>query len=333
MVLPPYAMRVPLRPSVAPLLWALVSPLACTDCERSGPEVAPKAGAAPLFPRVALPGDALRGLSGLTPAPPGAGFTFLSVAERLHHLIPIRLEPGGVETLPPRPIVGVDADLDVEGLAFIDDATLVFATEADHEREAEQMLFARWSARDGAEVFRVVEFDYDPWGIVPDRNRGLEGICATDRHIVAASEMVGEEGRHRWSPVATFDRIEEAWTPFRVFLTSDTGKLSGLSCRPVGDEIEVTAIERHFDLLHVVRFRLAPSGGDVQARTVADLRPGFTETPPNFEGFASLDRRIHFLITDNDWRGVRGPTELIRWIDPEADLAPAAPRPAPAALR
>jgi hypothetical protein len=99
-------------------------------------------------------------------------------------------------------------------------------------------------------------------------------------------------------------------------LTSDTGKLSGLACERVGGALEVTAIERHFDLLHVVRFQLDGTGGDVRARTIDDLRPGFSETPPNFEGIERAAPGIYFLITDNDWRGVRGPTEIIRWEEP-----------------
>jgi hypothetical protein len=235
-------------------------------------------------------------------------------------VIPIRVGSGGWTAERPIPIDGVDADLDVEGLAFIDDQTLVFATEADYARDSEKVLFARF-ARSEVSVFRLVEFDYEAYGLIPARNRGLEGICVAGDQIVAASEMVGEVGAHRWSPVATYDLVEEAWTPYRVFATSDTGKLSGLTCERVDGELEVTAIERHFDLLHVVRFRLDGTGGDVQAEVIGDLRPGFAETPPNFEGIEQAGPGVYFLITDNDWRGVRGPTEVIRWEEPAAPPA------------
>lgn len=284
----------------------------CVDCGQRAPD--PEPTHANLIERIALPGAKLRGLSGLA-RPPGGSDTFYAVAERLHHLVPVKIDAGGIAAGSPIPLEGVDADLDVEGLAFIDDRTLVLATEADHARESEKVLFARFAPH-GAQVIRLVAFDYQAWGLIPARNRGLEGICATGRHVVAASEMVDEQAGHRWSPVATYDLSEEAWTPYRVFLTSDTGKLSGLACERVGGALEVTAIERHFDLLHVVRFQLDGTGGDVRARTIDDLRPGFSETPPNFEGIERAAPGIYFLITDNDWRGVRGPTEIIRWEEP-----------------
>lgn len=301
-------------------LFALVATARC-DC--GGPP--PNAERADLIERIALPGEALRGLSGLTriPGGDGTGPSFLAVSERTHHLIPIAVTADGPRAHDPLPILDVDPDLDLEGLAFSDAETLVFATEADYERNAEKVLFARWEG-DRAEVFRVIEFDYDPWGLVPTRNRGLEGICVTGRAIVAASEMVDATEGRRWSPVAVFDLEEEAWTPYRVFLTSETGKLSGLACLERDGGIEVTAIERHFDLLHVVRFDLRGAGGDVQASVQADLRPGFDETPPNFEGLERQAPGVYFLITDNDWRGVRGPTEMIRWEEPAE-----APHPGP----
>lgn len=281
----------------------------CVDCGQ--PPEAEVPAVVPPIERTALPGDALRGLSGLA-RPPSGGDTYYAVAERLHHVVPLHVGTDGWVARRPIPMRGVDAELDVEGLAFIDDETLVLATEADHARDSEKVLFARWTPREVI-VFRLVEFDYEAWGLVPARNRGLEGICAAGDQIVAASEMVGQLGAHRWSPVATYDLAEEAWTPYRVFATSDTGKLSGLTCERVDGGLEVTAIERHFDLLHVVRFRLDGRGGDVQAEIIGDLRPGFAQTPPNFEGIERAGPGVYFLITDNDWRGVRGPTEMIRW--------------------
>jgi len=284
---------------------------ACTGCDE--PRTSTPSSLRPPIQRVALPGDALRGLSGLTRAPSTLDADFLSVAERRHHLIPIRVTREGFESGTPIPVRGVDPDLDLEGLALIDDEHLVFATEADFARTSEKVLFAGWHGRE-VRVEETVSFDYDPWGLVPTRNRGLEGLCVAGDVLAAASEMVAQEQGRRWSPVAVYDRAEGQWTPYRVFLTSDTGKLSGLACEADSTGgLTVTAIERHFDLLHLVRFRLEGPGGDVEAHVLDDLRPGFAETPPNFEGLERSGTGVFYLITDNDWRGVRGPTEMIWW--------------------
>jgi len=317
------ACRARVRRALIPLASSVVSAVGCADCggsDRRDPSL-------PAVERVPLPGSALRGLSGLTRSPEGADPTFLAVAERRRHVVPIRVDGEEIVALTPRRVKGVAEGLDLEGLAFVDDETIVFATEADYARTAERLLFARYaeSAREGSasdpngddiEVIRTLEFDYDAWGIVPVRNRGLEGICVAAGRVVTASEMVAEARGRRWSPLGVLHPTEEAWTPYRIFLSSDTGKLSGLSCRATADGIEVTAIERHFDVLRIVRFRLDGRGGDIDVRVLADLRPRFDETPPNFEGLESATPGVYFLITDNDWRGVRGPTEMIRWEAP-----------------
>lgn len=265
--------------------------------------------------RIALPGEPLRGLSGLARVP-GEPDRFFSVAERLHHVIPVRLEAGGqLRSEAPIPVEGVDADLDLEGLAFLGPRSLVFATEADKARNQEWLLFAEWED-DSIRVKRRSPFSYGPWGLVPVRNMGLEGVCAVPGTVVAASEMVGAAGSQRWSPVGAYDLEHDRWRAFRIHLTSDTGKISALTCTRTVDGITVTAIERHFDLLHVVRFVVPDAGGeadvvDVVPTVLADLRPRFHETPPNFEGIEQIAPGRFVLITDNDWRGVRGPTEVV----------------------
>lgn len=280
--------------------------------------------------RHALPGEDLRGMSGLSRVP-GARDRFLSVAERLHHVIPVQLGPDDrLVTGSPIRVVGVDRALDLEGLAFLDAGSLVFATEADRPRTHEFLLFADMED-DRIEVTDRVPFSYAPWGIVPSRNRGLEGVCAAGGRVVGVSEMVEGDGPNRWSPLGIYHPETGRWRNFRVALTSDTGKLSGLSCASMPGGIRVTAIERHFDLLHVVRFTIPRRGGEneverLKPRVLADLRPRFQETPPNFEGLEAAGPGRFLLITDNDWRGVRGPTEMIFFEEPGSVLArPGAP--------
>ncbi|NJK89115.1 MAG: esterase-like activity of phytase family protein [Myxococcales bacterium] len=269
-----------------------------------------------LITRVALPDPVLRGMSGLTRAPSGRPYDYLAVAERLHHLIPIRVHEGTFEALAPLPIRGVEASIDLEGVASLEDGRLAFSTEEDRSRDVDYVMLAELHD-DHAEVVRRIALPYETWGLRPERNRGLEGLCGSSGRIVVASEMVVEspDGSRR-SPVAVLDLATERWTPGSIRLTSDTGKISGLACSDAAGGLTVTAIERHFDRLHLVQFDVGDDGQVSGARLLADLRPRFSETPPNFEGIERIGDNAFLLVTDNDWRGVRGPTELIRWDAP-----------------
>ncbi len=299
-------------------LGVVFAGLVAAGCTSKAP-AGPRPASVPRISRIALPGDALRGLSGLTKAPKGAPYDYLSVAERLHHLIPIHTSTSGVRASDPIPVEGVDPSLDLEGLAFTDDGRLIFSTEADRARSSDHILFAEIGAGK-ATILRSLEFPYEPWGITPDRNRGLEGVCQVGGTIVAASEMVREDDGRRWSPVGLHDP-EHGWIPYKVYLTSGTGKISGLDCVRDGPTLVVDAIERHFDVLFLVRFRLEPDAKTASVERLGDLRPGFDATPPNFEGLARRPSGGWVMITDNDWRGVRGPTEVIRWAVPGAPPA------------
>lgn len=300
-------------------LWAVCAlGLSTGACREGGWTGAPRSAGpdrGPWVHRHPLPGDALRGLSGLA-REPGPSGRFMTVAERLHHVVPVELgEDGALKSGPPIRVEGVDPELDLEGLTFLSDGRLVFATEADRKRTHEWLLFAR---REGDKIWIEdrVPFTYAPWNITPVRNKGLEGVCASSDQVVGVSEMVESEASRRWSPLGVYRIQDNTWRHFRVYLSSSSGKLSGLTCRSIPGGVEVTAIERHFDLLLVVRFvvpdtETAETVPALVPTVLANLRPRFKETPPNFEGLERVAGGQFLMITDNDWRGVRGPTELI----------------------
>jgi hypothetical protein len=95
-----------------------------------------------------------------------------------------------------------------------------------------------------------------------------------------------------------------------------------------GGAIDVLAIERHFDVAHLIRFALPgpdaaptapvttpasrelPPPAAIEPVLVADLAP-LIQDRENFEGLVWDGERAIALITDNDWAGVSGPNLLV----------------------
>ena len=135
--------------------------------------------------------------------------------------------------------------------------------------------------------------------------------------------MQAADGR-RVTPLARIDPSTGSAAAYRLALTSETGKISGLDCRARGGVIEAIAVERHFEVSRLLAFTL-PEGGSalekqekddkpIEPRVIADLA-GFTNGGKrNFEGVVWIDERRAALIVDNQYRGVTGPNEIV-WID------------------
>jgi hypothetical protein len=283
--------------------------------------------------RVPLPSPELRGVSGLARVPGTIRpLQFLAVPERGEKVVPIMVEESRVLSGLPVPIHGVPPDTDLEGIAFYlpesDPTRLVFATEARHDRSTDLLLLAEM-VPGAVKVRGQLRFEYAALGVKPEPNRGLEGVCVANRRLITVSEMVAErEGGGRAAPLGVYDLDAERWRYHWVQLTTDRGKLSGLTCAAEGPRIAVTAIERHFDVLVVVRFQVGDDSPSlVPSQRWSDLRPRFRRSPPNFEGIERLDARSFLLVTDNDYGGVSGPTEVIRFDSP---APPPSPRPAKA---
>jgi hypothetical protein len=317
------------RRAVATGLLACVA--ACQG--RGAPDDTPGKSAPPAAPAVpadvaVIEMDDVSGLSGL--ALDGRGGLWM-VPERKDVLIE---RPAGAGT-PPRawPITGApDEDLDFESLAWLGttaDGRERFAvgTEAICDRNAHVVLVVE---RQG-EGFRVVEtirLALDLWpGTTCEDGHGIEGLCAApgpqgETYLVAAiehPEVDAQKRRHAPAAVLALapGQAERTWTPYRVALTSETGKLSALDCRlaPAGG-IEAWGIERHFETSRLVRFTVpAPGAGQAPGAmivpTVAmDISAYTSGGTRNFEGLAVADGRMHVLV-DNHWRTITGPNEIL----------------------
>ena len=273
--------------------------------------------------RIAIDAPGVTGLSDLTTDGEGR---LWAVAERARKLV--RMQPDGRS---PRVVAleGVPGGRDVEGLAWLSDSRFALATEADSpRRSSDLLLFARLD-RGGARlvVERTVEVDYRLWPIEPRGNQGMEGLCRAGGALVVSIESVVGSGDRRLAPVAVHDLASAGWTPYLVRLTTTTGKLSALSCRPRAGAIDVMAVERHFEVARLIRFELpgrAPAGAapvEIDPVLVANLAP-LIENRENLEGLVWDGDRAITLVADNDWVAVVGPNLLLR-----AELSGPAPAP------
>jgi len=205
------------------------------------------------------------------------------------------------------PLDGVPDGDDTEALAWLGDGRFALGTEGGHARTA-GVLFAERSG-DRYVVTRSRPLSSQELGVELGVNRGAEAICGRDGDLVVGIETVGRlpDGT-RWAPLArlTGDRL----TVTKLRLTTDTGKLSALTCAFDGDVIHALAIERHYGVSRILRFDLAPGATEVTPAVELDLGPVLNDTL-NLEGIARLPDGRLVLVNDNQGGTVDGPTELL----------------------
>ncbi|MAQ14073.1 MAG: hypothetical protein CMN30_04660 [Sandaracinus sp.] len=265
------------------------------------------------------------GLSGMTIGPDGGLWAVPEEARTLLRLDPVT---GAVRSFP---IVGMPADLEAEALAWRpgpNGGELVIGTETDGpSRPSDDLVILDFDGQ-FAHVREMVRCPYGLWHLQGQHNRGIEGLCAVGRDLVVAAEITGEENGRRYAPLGRRDD-DGRWNAHRVWLSSDTGKISGVECRLLDDGVaEVFAIERHFGVLRILRFVLPPlpdGAGSSTAPTSMDEVPALTpevvlnldrwaqsrDPSPNFEGITFLEDGRLALLSDNHYRGeLSGPSEL-----------------------
>lgn len=305
--------------TVVPTVWTRV--LALVGFVLVGCREQPDAAPVEPLPRMPLADPVLRGVSGVALIPnSGEPLQYLVVPERGRHIVPIVLSGSAGEHVqlrsgPAMAMNGVPEGLDTESLAFFrpesDPTQIVLGTEAHTPRKSDALLLGEM-APGAFEVRRVVELDYGAWSMEAEDNHGLEGICAVEGRIVTVCETLHPDQSRRWAPVAVYDVDEDEWAYHRVALRTSDGTISGLSCaKGERGRIVVSAIERHYDTMRLVRFVLGESP-DVEAEELVNLAPSIGGDTPNLEGLAPAGDGF-LLLTDNDNGGVSGTTEAILW--------------------
>ncbi len=272
----------------------------CSACSgTNGPRDGQGQRAAP-FQTVVLDDSVPDGLSGLARDRHGQ---LWAVAETAHTIVPIG--PNKRELPTAMKVQGVPSGLELEAMTLLDDEYLVLGTESEQPRRAlDTLLFATRSG--GAyQVTSVIEMPYGMWNLECPANQGIEAVCAARHFLVVAGEAAIVDNAGRAAPLGIYDRRNGTWRASRVELTSNTGKLSGLACRPNGEDIEVIAIERHMDVRRVLHWVMSGSfvGPVIESpRVLVDITDS---SPDNIEGIDWTQDGSIALIVDNYFRGQR----------------------------
>lgn len=313
--------------------WSGLGPTLCGLCSA----VAAGCGKPPAIDRqkavgvfVEVPVATGPGLSGLAADASGSYWT---VAEREAAVYRITLDDALVPKVETLPVHGVPAGTDLEGIAVLAEGAggvtrFALGTEGQLAGRAAVLVAERTS--DGLTVSSTIGLPESVVGIPLQGNQGAEGVCGAGEVIFAAIEGAGagagERAGKRWAPVVRIVAGKPERT-YRVWLTSDVGKLSGLDCRIGADgTASVMAIERHFAVTKVLRFSLAAQA-DITPEVALDLGP-ILRSGLNLEGIAWLDAGPHAgqvaAAVDNQWRTITGPSELLVF-EPGALRAPGLP--------
>jgi hypothetical protein len=254
--------------------------------------------------------DGVTGLSDLARDPDGRTW---AIAERKR--VALRVDRPGAAPVAV-PIVGVPDELDTEGMAWIDRERVALATESDHGKRTSDAIFIARLGPGGIEVVERRDLDYSLWPLDPIGNQGLEGVCGAGGFLIAAVETVIANPEERFAPIAVHELATGRWTPLLVRLTTRTGKISALACVQRPDRsIDVLAIERHFEVARLIRFRVPAELDSGKPRTlvpvvVAELAPAMFHSE-NFEGLLWDGDGAISLVVDNDWTTVTGPNLLL----------------------
>ncbi|HVK86074.1 MAG TPA: esterase-like activity of phytase family protein [Kofleriaceae bacterium] len=258
---------------------------------------------APAFVEVRL--ATAPGLSGLASDDNGALWT---VTERARTAYRITLDAALHPTLEPFRIEGGPDGYDLEAIAVLGDGAFAFGTENQQPDVATIQLA---TLRDHTlAVTNSITITAKDAGIPLDANHGAEGVCGRDTTVIAALESWGTHPR-RWAPLL---RIVDGVVvrAHRLWLTSDTGRISSLDCTLDPDgTVHAIAIERHFEVSRVLAFTLRRDAPDAIEPTLlldlgAELRG-----KANLEGIARLADGRLVAVVDNQWKTIDGESRLI----------------------
>ncbi len=255
---------------------------------------------ASLFTEVIV--DTANGLSGLAADEQGRLWT---VAERASAAYRITLDADNRPTIETFSISGVPADTDLEGIEVLGGDRIAFGTEGRVDGVA-TVLLGRISGNSIA-IDTSIQLTSEQVGIQMKKNHGAEGVCGHGDTLLVAIEGAGEDAGKRWAPVL---RIENGALVrrHRMWLTSKTGKISGLDCSIAADgTITAWAVERHFEVTKILELTVPPTDQDITPRVALDIGAAI-ESKRNIEGIAQLlDGRI-VTVSDNQWKTIEGPS-------------------------
>nr|MBA2542194.1 hypothetical protein [Deltaproteobacteria bacterium] len=205
------------------------------------------------------------------------------------------------------PIEGVPDDTDLEGVAWLGKGRLAFGTEGGVDGFATILIAEERGAK--LVVIESINLPQVRLGLHVSSRRGTEGLCGVKGAIIAAIEETGSEDGRRWAPIVRVEhgaitRVHKLW------LTSQSGKISGLDCTIAADgSIHALAIERHFEITHLLTFVLPAGEGDITPTIALDLGP-VINGKLNLEGIVWTSNGV-IAVIDNQYNAISGPSELL----------------------
>ena len=230
----------------------------------------------------------------------------------------LRIEPdsGAVTRYP---VVGAPEGADLEALTWIEGTRFVVGTETQEKGRTRDVILDGRLDGDRFVVSPIGHLEYTLWQLTAPNNHGIEGLCHVDGVMVFATELVEDKDSRRWAPVGSYDPKTQAWTAHRVALTTETGKLAAIDCRDDDGVVEVIAVERHYGVSRLLRFRIphGPVGQWIEPAVAADLSMLISPLP-NFEGLAWLKDGSVVLLTDNEYRRVSSEPSTLYFIPASA---------------
>ena len=262
--------------------------LACTGCTKKEPRGPGRI--------VTLETDVV-GLSGLTRDEHGALWAPGEDGETV-----LRIDPDSF-AVTHYAVIGGPPETDLEALAWVDGTRFVLGTETQEKGRLRDVILDGRLDQGRFVVAPIGHLDYARWHRSAPKNHGIEGICHVDGVLVLATELVDDQRGRRWAPVGMFDPKIQTWTAHRVALTSEDGKLAAIDCRLVDGSIEALAVERHYGVSRLLRFKI-PQGVEpqwIEPVMAADLSKGISPLP-NFEGLAWMEDGSAVILTDNRHR-------------------------------
>lgn len=265
----------------------------------------------------ALQSSAFRGLSDLTARPGGA---LVAVPERQRALVFLAGQP--LDAARQEPLQGLDGEIDVESVAFLDRGRAVLGTELHRGPRDDDALYLASEVTSAAGTHWAVtpahKLPYKLWNLQASDNHGIEGLCALPGGVtvVAAVEQVEAHGNERRAPLGVLDWPSGRWTPYWLRLTSGDGKPSALWCAPHKDGgIALWLVERHYGTSRIVTAHLPAglaAGATLELKVWLDLAPNLTFLP-NWEGLVVVDDQTVQLLSDNASGAVqRGPSYFLQ---------------------
>jgi hypothetical protein len=274
--------------------WLLVALVACgKDIDREQ--------ARSLFDEVKL--DTKPGLSGLAVDDTGALWTIAERDAAAYRIVMTGLSPK-LETFA---VTNLPDGLDLEGIGWLGENRFALGTEGRVAGIATVLLAEVHGAE--MQVTQTITLPASRIGLAIAANHGAEGICGAAATVLAAIEETGTQGDRRWAPIVRIagDQITRV---NRLWLTTRTGKISGLDCTIDKDgTAHVIAIERHFEVTKLLRFDLPDTDGDITPTEVLDLGP-VLHSRLNLEGIAETKGTV-YAVVDNQWKTLQGPSLLL----------------------